>query len=219
MRPQRCSLLALALLTPAIATAQTVPSTPATAAPDVAVLPEFTVNTSKHIDDYVASEAISGTRTGAKILELPFGVDVLTKEFIEDFRLYEQDEQMRFSANFTSRDPDSGTGGGNRLRGFEPLQMRDGLSRTSPADLTNIAQVEIIRGPQSALYGQAEPGGIVNYISKRPKETPGYRLTLSSGNYDTVRAEIEATGPLIHKKLFYLVTAGYRANKTDLEHY
>jgi iron complex outermembrane receptor protein len=220
MKPHHNLFYVLACLAPVIAdvAAQSAP-TPAAPTADVAVLPEFTVNTSKHIDDYVASEAISGTRTGAKILELPFGVDVLTKEFIEDFRLYEQDEQMRFSANFTSRDPDSGTGGGNRLRGFEPLQMRDGLSRTSPADLTNIAQVEIIRGPQSALYGQAEPGGIVNYISKRPKESPGYRLTLASGNYDSMRAELEATGPLIDKKLFYLVTAGYRANKTDLEHY
>ncbi|MBI5689032.1 MAG: TonB-dependent receptor [Verrucomicrobia bacterium] len=210
-------------LCPAGAPAQAVAAPSIPSAPvrdsDVAVLPEFKVDTSRHLDDYVASEAISGTRTGAKILELPFGVDVLTKEFIEDFRLYEQDEQMRFTANFTSRDPDSGTGGGNRLRGFEPLQMRDGLSRTSPADLTNIAQVEIIRGPQSALYGQAEPGGIVNYLSKRPKERPGYRLTLANGNYDTVRTELEATGPLVGDKLFYLVTAGYRANKTDLEHY
>lgn len=97
--------------------------------------------------------------------------------------------------------------------------MRDGLSRASPADLTNIAQVEVIKGPQSALYGQTEPGGIVNYITKKPKESPGYRLTLASGSYDLQRAELEATGPLIGKKLFYLFTAGYRANKTDLEHY
>lgn len=210
---------AAALAAGVAASAQTVPPSPPTPKDaDVTALPEFQVKTSKHIDDYVASEAISGTRTGAKILELPFGVEVLTKEFLEDFRLYEQDEQMRFTANFTSRDPDSGTGGGNRLRGFEPLQMRDGLSRASPADLTNIAQVEVIKGPQSALYGQTEPGGIVNYISKRPKETPGYRLTLASGNYDMFRADVEATGPLIGRKLFYLFTGGYRTNKTDLEH-
>jgi len=196
--------------------AQPVPPVPP--ASSTTVLPEFTVNTSRHLDDYVAAEAISGTRTGAKILELPYGVEVLTKEFTEDFRLLDQDEMLRFASNFTSRDPDSGTGGGNRLRGFEPLQMRDGLSRTSPADPTNIAQVEVIKGPQSSLYGQTEPGGIVNYISKRPKETPGHRLTLTSGNYDSVRADLESTGPLVGRKLFYLFTAGYRANKTDLEH-
>jgi iron complex outermembrane receptor protein len=211
-------LLTAALVTGGILSAQGVAPAPAPKDADVTVLPEFKVDTGRHIDEYVASEAISGTRTGAKILELPFGVEVLTKEFIEDFRLYEQDEQMRFTANFTSRDPDSGTGGGNRLRGFEPLQMRDGLSRSSPADLTNVAQVEVIKGPQSTLYGQTEPGGIVNYISKRPKETPGYRLTLASGSYDMVRVDLEATGPLVGKKLFYLFTAGYRANKTDLEH-
>jgi len=212
----------IAAIAVALALAPVVPAEAATTGPndaDPTVLPEFRVDTSKHIDDYVASEAISGTRTGAKILELPYDVEVLTKEFIEDFRLYEQDEQMRFAANFTSRDPDSGTGGGNRLRGFEPLQMRDGLSRASPADLTNIAQVEIIKGPQSTLYGQTEPGGIVNYISKRPKENPGYRLTLASGSYDLTRAELEATGPLVGKKLFYLFTAGYRTNKSDLEYY
>ena len=139
--------------------AQTAPSVPAPApVADVTVLPEFTVKTSGNRDQYVAAEAISGTRTGAKILELPFGVDVLTKEFVEDFRLYEQDELMRFNANFTARDPDSRTGGGNRLRGFEPVQMRDGLSaRANQFDQSFVAQVEVIRGPQSALYGQAEP--------------------------------------------------------------
>jgi outer membrane receptor protein involved in Fe transport len=210
----------LPLLLALAATAQTPPAPPSEPrGPDVTVLPEFQVSNSRHLDQYIASEAISGTRTGAKILELPYDVEVLTKEFIDDFRLYEQDEQLKFTANFTPRDPDSGTGGGNRLRGFEPLQMRDGLSRASPADLTNIAQVEVIKGPQSTLYGQTEPGGIVNYITKKPRETPGYRLTLASGSYDLQRAELEATGPLIGKKLFYLFTAGYRANKTDLEHY
>jgi hypothetical protein len=100
-------LLALAATT-ALSFSQTAPSPPT----DATVLPEFQVNTSKQLDTYVASEAISGTRTGAKILELPYDVEVLTKEFIEDFRLYEQDDQMKFVANFTPRDPDSGTGGG-----------------------------------------------------------------------------------------------------------
>ena len=201
--------------------AQTAPPAPPPApAGDVTLLPEFTVDTARRSDDYVASEAISGTRTGARILDLPFGVDALTKEFIEDFRLFEQDELMRFTANFTARDPDSRTGGGNRLRGFEPVQMRDGLSaRANQFDQSFIAQVEVIRGPQSALYGQAEPGGIVNYITKRPREKAGYDLKLSQGSYDLNRLEFEATGPLIPKKLFYLVTLGYRANKSDLEHY
>ncbi|MFM1749014.1 MAG: Ferripyoverdine receptor precursor, partial [Verrucomicrobiota bacterium] len=161
--------------------AQTAPPAPPPApAGDVTLLPEFTVDTARRSDDYVASEAISGTRTGARILDLPFGVDALTKEFIEDFRLFEQDELMRFTANFTARDPDSRTGGGNRLRGFEPVQMRDGLSaRANQFDQSFIAQVEVIRGPQSALYGQAEPGGIVNYITKRPREKAGYDLKLS----------------------------------------
>ena len=229
MKPHLASnarqLLALATalaVSTALAFSQTAPTPPVVpnAPPtDATVLPEFQVNTSRQIDGYIAAEAISGTRTGSKILELPYDVEVLTKEFIDDFRLYEQDDMLKFTANFTPRDPDSGTGGGNRLRGFEPLQMRDGLSRASPADLTNIAQVEVIKGPQSTLYGQTEPGGIVNYITKKPKESPGYRLTLASGSYDLQRAELEATGPLIVKRLFYLVTAGYRANKTDLEHY
>jgi hypothetical protein len=90
-------LLTAALVTGGILSAQGVAPAPAPKDADVTVLPEFKVDTGRHIDEYVASEAISGTRTGAKILELPFGVEVLTKEFIEDFRLYEQDEQMRFT--------------------------------------------------------------------------------------------------------------------------
>lgn len=181
---------------------------------EIVTLDAFTVNTSSRPDDYVASEAISGTRTGAKIVEIPFNVQVLTNELMEDFQLANEYNQFPTVANYSPGDGDderlnTNDGGTQRLRGFQPITMRDGFSRAGPSNVANVKQVEAIMGPQSALYGQASPGGILNYISKRPRRTPWNRLTLAAGDYGYRRAEIEFNGPAIDDKLYYMFNAEY----------
>ena len=46
------------------------------------------------------------------------------------------------------------------------------------------------------LYGTNEPGGVVNYVAKRPQVTPGRELALSLGSYHAKRAELDLTGAL-----------------------
>ena len=181
---------------------------------EIVVLPEFSVRASSNASEYVASEAISGTRTGAKILEIPFNVQVLTGELMEDFQLMNEYNEFPTVAGYSSGDGNdeklnTNDGGNQRLRGFTPITMRDGFSRAGPSNIANTKQVEAIMGPQSALYGQASPGGILNYVSKRPRRQPWNRITLAAGNYDYRRAEIEFNGPLVSNKLFYMFNASY----------
>lgn len=192
----------------------TQPATTAGENDEIVVLEEFTVNESNNASEYVASEAISGTRTGAKILEIPFNVQVLTNELMEDFQLNNEYNEFPTVANYS---PGGGIddalnnndGGSQRLRGYTPMTMRDGFSRAGPSNIANTKQVEAIMGPQSALYGQASPGGILNYISKRPRRQFWNRLTMAAGNHDYRRAEIEFNGPAIRNKLFYMFNASY----------
>lgn len=170
---------------------------------EVVTLPEFQVSASDRINDYIASEAMSGTRTGAKLIEVPYNVQVVTNEFLEDFQLFGDYNVLPTVPNFSP--DDSG-----RLRGFRPIVMRDGFSRAGPATLANTKQVEAIMGPQSALYGQSSPGGILNYVSKRPSLRNRNRITYSAGSYDYERFEVETTGPLVGKKLYYMVDAAQR---------
>jgi outer membrane receptor protein involved in Fe transport len=66
---------------------------------------------------------------------------------------------------------------------------------TSQFRLTNVERVEVLKGPASVLYGSGEPGGIINYVSRRPKEQLEGRVTLGSGSFDQRLGEAEITGP------------------------
>jgi len=92
------------------------------------------------------------------------------------------------------------------LRGFDALytgNYRDGLNQATGLYFSsfitepyNVESIEVIRGPASALFGQADAGGIVNRISKRP--TPGMRseVELQIGNYDRKQAAVDVGGAL-----------------------
>jgi outer membrane receptor protein involved in Fe transport len=177
---------------------------------EIVTLDEFRVTSRGARDEYIASEAISGTRTGERIADIPFSVQVLTNEFLEDFQTIGDDNQLPTVPNYS---PD----GGGRLRGFQPLTMRDGFSRAGPAGLANTRQIEVIMGPQSTLYGQASPGGILNYISKRPTRANRQRLTISGGSYDYLRLEFDATGPLAPGKLYYMLDASQQFSRGQVD--
>lgn len=57
------------------------------------------------------------------------------------------------------------------------------------------------------LYGQAEPGGIINTTTKQPLADPYYAAELTVGSYDFYRPAIDISGPLNTDK-----TARYRLN-------
>ncbi len=151
---------------------------------------------------YIASEAATGTRVATKIRDLPFLVDVVTSDFMQDFAAFDMSDQLGWVANVSPSD----SAGSLVLRGFASTPYVDGFRRLGPLDLVDTARVEIIKGPAASIYGQTLPGGVVNYTSKRPKTTPEAYMSLTVGNERMIRAEASTTGPVGQShKLFYMV--------------
>lgn len=63
--------------------------------------------------------------------------------------------------------------------------------------LTDVAQVEVIKGPQSAYFGRATFAGAINFITRAPGFEPQMRANLSYGSYDTTELKVSAEGGLI----------------------
>ncbi|MDX3910317.1 MAG: TonB-dependent receptor [Sphingobium sp.] len=63
-------------------------------------------------------------------------------------------------------------------------------------DLANIASVEVLKGPQGTLFGRNATGGVVQITTRPPSETPGARVEVGYGNYDTVDGTAYITGGL-----------------------
>jgi iron complex outermembrane receptor protein len=53
-----------------------------------------------------------------------------------------------------------------------------------PANLDEIKRIEVIRGPASAVWGANALNGVVNVITKTPREMPGTTLTIGGGTFD-----------------------------------
>ena len=80
------------------------------------------------------------------------------------------------------------------IRGFssgstDPNQvLMDGLpglpARTASPETADLARVEVVKGPASVLYGQDQPGGFINLITKKPQEHYETNVELRANTFD-----------------------------------
>lgn len=74
-------------------------------------------------------------------------------------------------------------------------------------DLADVAQIEVLRGPQGTLYGKNTTGGAINITTKKPTEELSAFATASYGNYDAVRFKGTISGAISDKVYGKLVVA------------
>ena len=65
-----------------------------------------------------------------------------------------------------------------------------------PRDPATTERIEVLKGPAGALFGDVDPGGRVNIVTKVPRFAAHANATVSYGSFDTRRIEVDATGPL-----------------------
>lgn len=205
LRPGAAPRLAAAWL--AVFLADLSAQTPAASDAEPVLLSEFTVR-AEPPDSYTASETITGSRVAEKIRNLPYTVNVLTSEFIEDFGFFDFGDDFAYTSSFGGYDPG---GGSANVRGLAVgKSLRNGFLRIGVVDRANIDRIEVIKGPSAAVYGEALPSGLINIVTKKPRPRPGYRLALAGGTNDLGRVDLEATGPLgAGSRTAYLLNASY----------
>jgi len=85
------------------------------------------------------------------------------------------------------------------IRGFDSEQSTNGLGfrRTDhPTDLANVERIEILKGPASVLYGQMEPGGTINVVTKQPLDYYQASAGVEYGSDNQRRTTLDVTGPV-----------------------
>lgn len=95
-------------------------------------------------------------------------------------------------------------------------------------ELFDLAMIEIVKGPQGALYGKNAIGGAINVVTQQPTNISKNRITLGYGNGNTIKAQGAFSGPISKDKVFYRVSGSYKqsdgfffntTNQTEPDYY
>ena len=76
-----------------------------------------------------------------------------------------------------------------------------------PMDI--VERVEVIKGPQAALFGRATFSGAINFITKKGSNTPENKVSLRAADYGDYEVNLLSRGALQDDRLFYMVHGRY----------
>ncbi|MBD2555035.1 TonB-dependent siderophore receptor [Limnothrix sp. FACHB-708] len=167
---------------------------------------EELVVTGQRSPSYRVPNASSATGTDTPILETPFSVQVIPQAVLRDQQVISIEDALTNVSGVSYAGSNSGREATVSIRGFGNQYpatvsvLRDGYrlygSFQAIPEVANLEQIEVLKGPASILYGQIEPGGIINLVSKQPLAEPFYEVELQGGSNELVRPRIDFGGPL-----------------------
>lgn len=159
---------------------------------------------------YVAKHSATGTKTDTPLVETPRSISVITREQIEAQQPTTMQETLGYTAGIfapplaaSSTDSTSGVA----IRGFRTLDgdafYQDGMRSKfsgwwgySGYEPYAFERVEVLRGPASILYGQGQPNGTINLVSKRPTPTPLHEIGVEFGSFNRKQVTADLGGAL-----------------------
>ena len=162
---------------------------------------------------------VTASKQAKTLQDTPISVSVTGRQAIETAQIRDaldlqtlvpslRVSQLQSSANtsFIIR----GFGNGANNVGIEPAVgvFIDGVYRSRSAaqigDLPSLERIEVLRGPQSTLFGKNASAGIISVVTAEPKFDFGGQAELSYGNYNAIVARAEITGPISETIAFSL---------------
>lgn len=178
---------------------------------------------------YVPTGTDMATKLGATLLETPQSLSVITRDQVDLLDVQNLGQAVRYTSGVVGEN----YGVDQRydyltMRGFTPIQYVDGLQApvgsisSIGVDIYGFQSVQALKGPASALYGMASPGGIVNQTSRRPEaETSGQAL-VQYGNYSDKEVAGDVTGTMLSDSkgegvLLGRLTSLYRNSNTQTD--
>jgi iron complex outermembrane recepter protein len=170
---------------------------------------------------------VTARRREESLQKVPDAITVVSAEAIENAGIRNVGRFMDFVPNLTFRDGSafrkgdiriSMRGIGNGQEGWAPVTVLvDGVPTSSldginSGSLEDIERIEVLRGPQSALYGAGAIAGAINIITQRPTNEWHYRANAAFAKGDDRRMGASLSGPLLQDKLKFQLRSDWRSS-------
>jgi vitamin B12 transporter len=183
----------------------------------------FTQNSVVHKTDSVGyykltDVVITATKTQANTIELANSISVIDSIQISNSNVNNVFDVLKNETGISfTRQGGNGTLSNLYIRGANSshtLVLIDGVEVNLTNDpsgvydfsalpIDNIERIEVLRGPQSTLYGSDALAGVINIISKKGNGSPKFSLLTEGGSYNSYKAQLGVNGSL--QKLNYSV--------------
>lgn len=175
----------------------------------------------------IARSSGTATKTDTPIREIPQSVSVITRRQMSDRGISGIEQAVWYTAGAQG----GGYGFDTRsdwllVRGFVPARYLDGLALAegTGTGITRIEpygleQVEVLKGPASVNYGAMPPGGMLNYVSKRPTEDTLREIEATVGSDDLRQLAFDFSGKLNDSgTLLYRLTGLARNSDSPIDY-
>jgi len=142
-------------------------------------------------------------RGNVPIKDTPQSIQVVDAEVMSDLNITRLDSALELASGVSKQNNFGGLWDSFAVRGFAGDEnfpsgflvngFNGGRGYGGPRDASNIVRIEVIKGPNGAVFGRGDPGGTINIITKKAdlRDTFG-SASVSAGSYDTYRVEGDA---------------------------
>ncbi len=162
---------------------------------------------------FMAGNASSGTKTDTPLIETPQSVTVIPRAQLTEQDAHTLNEALRYTAGIDTQTRGSS---GNQydqfsFRGFGTIGSINntyldgmkllGATYISPQiDSYAVERIEVLKGPASVLYGQSNPAGLINEVSKLPTAASYHEIGVEGGTFGQVQGTADLSGPIDRQK-------------------
>ena len=159
-------------------------------------------------DSAIDTIMVIGQRSGAGISDsdavttrMSQSSVALTRDVLDDYGVHRLADALELVSGISQQNNLGGLRDNYAIRGFLGTPdtgaeyLVDGFYANRgfgpPRDPANAERIDILKGPAGAVFGSADPAGIVNIVTKKPHFHDALQATFSAGSFDTRRAEID----------------------------
>lgn len=155
---------------------------------------------------YLNQQTQVGTKVAADMMDIPLSAQVLTKQLITDQAARDITDLYRSIAGVSEF-----SYSGVTFRGFrdDDNVFYDGVrgdpfSGFSVPQVFNVERIEVLKGPAAAIYGGGEPGGMINYVTKKPSFAANRSVKLTTGTRQLAGIALDITDAINQQVAFRL---------------
>jgi len=175
--------------------------------------------------------SVTASRLERKTADVPASVVVVQEEAIKDTKMFNLKEALNSAPGVQIDTRNQGYDSRLIIRGAglkasygirDIMVLLDGVPITDPDSFTRldfidtqlIEQIEVVKGPNSTLWGANASGGIINITSKSPFKRTGGTVKVGAGDYDTQNYHLSYSNH-IEDRFFYTVSGSRRQSENS----